>query len=85
MPSKKKNSSTVSVVHQICCGLDVHKKSVSVCILSSDQSGAEQSEVTEFGTFTDELTIVSLFLYRGAAESCCSLAIRVASEEPVVK
>ena len=55
MPSKKKNSSTVSVVHQICCGLDVHKKSVSVCILSSDQSGAEQSEVTEFGTFTDEL------------------------------
>ena len=55
MPRGKKDSSTVSVVHEICSGLDVHKKSVSVCLLSTDESGAERSEVAEFGTFTDEL------------------------------
>ncbi len=55
MPSKTKNSSTVSVVHEICCGLDVHKKTVSACLLWTDTSGAEQSEVMEFETFTDAL------------------------------
>lgn len=55
MPSKKQNSSTVSVVHEICCGLDVHKKTVSACLLWSDAGGAEQCEVMEFETFTDEL------------------------------
>lgn len=55
MPSKTKNSSTVSVVHEICCGLDVHKKTVSACLLWTDTSGTEQSEVMEFETFTDAL------------------------------
>ena len=39
MPSKKKNTSVVSVVHDICCGLDVHKKMISACLVSSDASG----------------------------------------------
>jgi transposase len=56
MPSKKKDISTVSVVHEICCGLDVHKKVISACVLSTDASGAEQSEIVEFGTFTDEVS-----------------------------
>jgi transposase len=55
MPSKKHNSSTVSVVHEICCGLDVHKKTVSACLLWSAAGGAEQCEVMEFETFTDDL------------------------------
>lgn len=55
MPSKTKDTSTVSVVHGICCGLDVHKKNVSACLLWSDSSGAEQCEVKEFETFTDDL------------------------------
>jgi len=55
MPSKKQNTSTVSVVHDICCGLDVHKKTVCACLLWSDASGAEQCEVMEFETFTDDL------------------------------
>ena len=55
MPSKKHNSSTVSVVHEICCGLDVHKRTVSACLVWSDVSGAEQWEVMEFETFTDDL------------------------------
>lgn len=55
MPSRKKHASTVSVVHGICCGLDVHKKTVSACLLWSDRGGGEQCEVKEFETFTDDL------------------------------
>jgi transposase len=55
MPSKKENTRTVSVVHGICCGLDVHKKTISACLLRSDNSGTEQCEVREFETFTDDL------------------------------
>ena len=54
MPSKRKNSSVVSVVHEICCGLDVHKKSITACPVT-DASEDERSEVMEFGTFTDDL------------------------------
>ena len=55
MPSEKENTRTVSVVHGICCGLDVHKKTISACLLRSDNSGTEQYEVREFETFTDDL------------------------------
>jgi len=45
----------LSVLHPVCCGLDVHKKTVSACIVSSDKKGEAQSEIREFKTFTDEL------------------------------
>lgn len=55
MPSKKQDTSIVSVVHGICCGLDVHKKTVSACLVWSDARGTEECEVMEFETFTDDL------------------------------
>ncbi|MGO9736726.1 MAG: IS110 family transposase [Desulfomonilaceae bacterium] len=55
MPSKKENSSVVSVVHDICCGLDVHKKIIAACLVSSDAEDGERSELMEFETFTDDL------------------------------
>ncbi len=55
MPSKRKHSSIVSVVHEICCGLDVHKKTITACLVRSDAVDGERSELLEFGTFTDEL------------------------------
>ena len=55
MPSGSKNSSIVSVVHEICCGLDVHKKTITACLVRTDAAGGERSELLEFGTFTDEL------------------------------
>ena len=55
MPSMRKDSSIVSVVHEICCGLDVHKKTITACLVSSDAADGERSEVLEFDTFTDDL------------------------------
>ena len=38
-----------------CCGLDVHKKKVSACLLYTDDEGAERTRMKEFGTFTEQL------------------------------
>jgi len=45
----------LSVLHPVCCGLDVHKKTVSACIISSDKNGEAEFEIREFKTFTDDL------------------------------
>jgi transposase len=45
----------VSVVHPICCGLDVHKEKISACVIISSFWGGQRTEVEEFGTFTDDL------------------------------
>lgn len=51
----KHDSEIVSVVHPICCGLDVHKKEISACLLSNDAQGQVETLIAEFGTFTDDL------------------------------
>jgi transposase len=51
----KYDSTILTVVHPLCCGLDVHKEKVSACIIYTDKAGNPQSEVQEFGTFTDDL------------------------------
>ena len=53
--AQKNDTTAISIVHPICCGLDVHKEKISACILSQDASGIEHSEIREFGTFTDDL------------------------------
>jgi transposase len=54
--ARSKHTQTVRVVHPICCGLDVHKKSISACLLTVDGEGNEESEIREFATFTKDLT-----------------------------
>lgn len=44
----------MEVLYPRCCGLDVHKKSISVCIVIREQGKAEKLE-RRFGTFTSEL------------------------------
>jgi len=34
--TRKNNSKIISIVHPICCGLDVHKKMVSACIIITE-------------------------------------------------
>lgn len=53
--TQKEDNRILGVVHQICCGLDVHKQRVSACVIFSDEDGTEQIQLNEFGTFTDEL------------------------------
>ena len=50
-----KERTIVSLVNPICCGLDVHKESITACILFNDNKGKEQSVIQEFSTFTDDL------------------------------
>ena len=50
-----KDSRILSVIHSVCCGLDVHKKVVVATLISTDDSGQDISQTMEFGTFTDDL------------------------------
>ena len=54
--TQKDDSRIIRIVHPICCGLDVHKESVSACVLFPDDKGEEQCDIKVFGTFTDDLT-----------------------------
>ncbi|MDQ6743658.1 MAG: IS110 family transposase [Candidatus Dormibacteraeota bacterium] len=45
----------MQVVHERCCGLDVHKKTVVACVLGSAADGSVQRRVRTFGTMTAEL------------------------------
>lgn len=49
------DNTIVSVMHPICCGLDVHKESISACLLVSAADGRKSSELRQFNTFTRDL------------------------------
>jgi len=40
----------MQVVYQRCCGLDVHKKNVTACVITPNGK-----EIRTFGTMTDDL------------------------------
>jgi len=46
---------TMQVVHERCCGLDVHKKVVAACVLTPAAEGRSHKELRVFGTMTDDL------------------------------
>jgi transposase len=43
------------VVYPYCCGLDVHKRSITACVLLSGAGGKGQREIRRFGTMTRDL------------------------------
>ncbi len=43
------------IVYPRCCGLDVHKKSITACLLIPAGQGETQQEVRRFGTMTRDL------------------------------
>lgn len=53
--TRKNDTGILSIVHPICCGLDVHKRSISACLLIQNESGQINEEIREFETFTDVL------------------------------
>ena len=54
MPPRQ-DSTMLSMMHEVCCGLDVHKESISACLIRTDADGQEIYEMEVFETFTDEL------------------------------
>lgn len=53
--ARTKNTQIIRILHPVCCGLDVHKRSISACLLTVDPDGEEAFEIKEFGTFTKDL------------------------------
>jgi transposase len=53
--TRTKDTTVLSVIHEVCCGLDIHKESISACMIFSDEHGNMRTEYQEFDAFTDEL------------------------------
>jgi len=53
--NQRDDSRIIGIVHPICCGLDVHKESISACVIFPDKDGVDQYDIKVFGTFTDDL------------------------------
>ena len=66
--TRKNNSKTISVVHPICCGLDVDKDMVSAGIIITRADGQKTFVVKEFSTFTDDLYRFKAWLLRHACK-----------------
>jgi transposase len=45
----------MEVLHARCCGIDIHKKSITVCVLIQEAGRKEQKHLREFGTTTSEI------------------------------
>jgi hypothetical protein len=52
----------MDVVYTFCAGMDVHKKTVVVCCMTPDATGAKQIETRTFGTMTQDLLTLSDWL-----------------------
>ncbi len=57
----------MDVVYSRCAGLDVHKKTVVACVLSTGLRGVRK-EVKTFGTMTADLEALSAWLHQVAVE-----------------
>ncbi len=52
----------MEVVYERCAGLDVHKNSVTACLIVSGQGAKPKKEIRTFGTMTDDLLKLSDWL-----------------------
>jgi transposase len=52
----------MQVVHERCCGLDVHKKTVVACVLRNREDGTLERLIRTFSTMTANLLALSDWL-----------------------
>ncbi len=52
----------VEVVHERCCGLDVHKATVVACAITPDEKGQASKQIRTFGAMTADLLDLSEWL-----------------------
>ena len=50
------------VLHERCCGLDIHKKVIVACLLATGSDGTVHKEVHTFSTMTNDLLALSDWL-----------------------
>ena len=50
------------VLHERCCGLDIHKQFVVACLLATGSDGTVSKEVRTYSTMTAELLALSDWL-----------------------
>lgn len=62
----------MEVVHERCCGLDIHKKTVVACLLTPGEGGHPERAVRSFGTMTGQLLELADWL---AAAGCSHVAM----------
>ena len=62
----------MQVLHQICAGMDVHKKDVNVCLVTRDSQGQRQEDVRSFRTMTHDLLAMRAWLQ---AQGCTWIAM----------
>lgn len=55
------------VLHERCCGLDIHKRFVVACLLTTNPDGAVHKEVRTYSTMTNDLLALADWL----REDCC--------------
>ncbi len=66
----------MQVLYPRCCGLDIHKRVVVACLLSTDAEGQVGKEVRTFSTMTDDLLALLDWL---TARGCTHLAMESTS------
>ena len=45
----------MEVQHARCCGVDIHKRSITACVLIRESGRKEQKYIREFATTTSEI------------------------------
>jgi hypothetical protein len=61
----------MQVLYSHCCGLDVHKKSVTACLITPNAQGQFEKQIRTFGTTTEQL----LELVDWLVQSHCTIAV----------
>lgn len=61
-PQKKVAIEDLADVHERCAGIDVHKDSLSVCVIVSSAGTKAEGEVRQFGTTTGQLRELTAWL-----------------------
>jgi len=56
------------VHHNVCCGIDVHKKSVTACLLWGPADQEPQEQIRRFGTMTRDLEKLAEWLEQAGCE-----------------
>lgn len=44
--TEKSHTTNISVMHPVCCGLDIHKSIISACLITIDSSGNPEYEIS---------------------------------------